>query len=344
MGNIDPQFALWKLCGAGDQAKWNALEAFLNQGGSFLDLIKGTTVTPTIPASELPYFDKRIVASADGVTQSAAITNGRFVVTATGGTPATNGNHREFWLQTRHNYADSEMRSIFYSGGTWADSANRVQQGHVHRAQDLGGGNYRAFVAWHDIVTPLPSAINVGIWGGTGTTGTFVQRSTNTPNTAVSAKPSFAFVSSSRATNVVDISVPGNHGFVVGDQIDIQNNANFNTTKATVTLVFGSLVRFTLAGADVASGGPGSVIRTGPTPSDFPYWLASRVRNMQIQAKVWRVGEAEPSWDSAVTHTETVAGVNPTAPNGRGLNGFMVGHASGGETVGFGPPTITGTP
>lgn len=345
MGNIDPQFALWKLCGGGDQAKWNAIETFLNQGGTLLDIIRGTRDTPTFPASDLPYFDKRIIASNDTVTQTAAASGGKFVVTAaSAGSTALNGNHRELWLQTRHNYEDSEIRSIFYSGGTWTDSANRVQQGHVHRAQDLGGGQYRAWVAWHDIITPLPAAINIGVWGGDGTTGGFVQRSTNTPNTTVTARPTYPFTTSSRASNVVSLAIPGSFDIAIGDRVTVTDNATLNTTNAVVTLVFGSVVQFTLAGADGASLGPGIVRRVGPTPSDMPYWLASRVRGRTIQAKVWRIGETEPSWDSAITRTEAVDATAPVPSVGKGYNGVMVGHASGGETVSFGPIIINGTP
>jgi hypothetical protein len=326
----------YRLFGSGDQSRWNAIEQWFASGGSLADLARLSTDFPSGGWGDFPL---RHVMSADGVTLTPSVVEKRGVVTSAGGA----GNHREVFLNPDFATRDSEIRSVIYGGGTWADSANRTQQGHVHRAQVLPDGTCRHYIAWHDMVTGIPTGINVGVWEGNGTT--FTLRFSNVV-LGVTPRPPFMVISASRTANVVELVIPGgqSNGIRVGDRVDVHlSSAGLNANGATVTLVFGDVVRFNLPGPDVAAadGGIGFLTRSRPL-ENFPYWLASRLEGRTISAKIWRIGEAEPPWSAGATHSDAPGATSPTAPIDVGFPGVMVGHVEGGQSVEFGRIWLAG--
>lgn len=309
-------------------------------------------------ATELAAYDYRHVATADGVVLTPAnqgVAYGGpptnvFQVTADGSDPAVGGNHREFFLQKSKSFEHSEIRSVIFGGGTWADAANRTQQGHVHRFQKLPNGRYRAFVAWHDAFVGNPLVINVGIWEGNGTTTDFNLFSTN--NTlSISPAPQYPVTLASLTSNVVSMNVPygvGNyHHFRDGDLVDVSLavGSAASVDDVRLTLAFGILMTYPKTNANLtalATGG-GYVIKQGPL-ANFPYVLASRLTSGDtLQAKMYRLGDPEPPWsltDNNAVYTLAGRQQDHVVPRGPGLNGVMVGHVSGGEVVRFGRPMI----
>lgn len=308
-------------------------------------------------ASDLAEYDYRHIASNDSVTLTPASQGVAYggppttvlQVTANGSDPTLNGNHREFFLRTNRNLENTEISSIFFGGTTWADIANRGQQGHVHRFQKLANGRFRAFVAWHDMVAGLPTTINVGIWEGDGTVaGLDVSNSSNAILTQ-SPPASYPITLASLTTNVVSINVPygvGNyHYFRDNDLVDTTlANSALNVNDVRLTLGFGILMTYPKANADVtaiASGG-GFIVKQGPQ-ADFPYVFRSRLMGNMLQAKLYRLGDPEIPWSLTTNNAVYVAAGNVQdhkLPKGPGLSGVMVGHVSGGEQVRFGRPHI----
>jgi hypothetical protein len=335
-GSSDIDVGTWRLFGSGDRSRWNAIEAWFASGGSLADLAR---ISTEFPATGWADFGTRKVMSADGVTLTPSVANGRGVVASAGGA----GNHREVFVNPDFAVRDGEIRSVIYGGGTWANTAGRTQQGHVHRAQILPDGMCRAYVAWHDMVTGIPTGVNVGVWEGNGTI--FTLRFSNAV-LGVTPVPPFMVTSASRTADVVELVIPGAqpNGARVGDRVDVAlSSTTLNTAGAIVTLVFGDVVRFSLPGPDVAAtdGGIGFMTRSRPL-GDFPYWLASRLEGRTLSAKIWRIGEAEPPWSDGVTHHDPPGAATPTAPVDVGFPGVMVGHLEAGQTVEFGRIWLAG--
>lgn len=309
-------------------------------------------------AADLALYDVRKFASNDSVTLTPAnqgVAYGGpptnvFQMTANGADPTLNGNHREFFMQTSTACENSEIASVFFGGGTWADVNNRTQQGHVHRYQQLANGRFRAYVAWHDMVAGLPTTINVGVWEGDGTVaGLNVGNSTNAILTQT-PPASYGVAIGSITTNVASITVPygvGNyHYFRDGDLVDTTfANTALSVNDVRLTLGFGTLMTYPKVNADVAAtaAGSGIILKQGPL-ADFPYVFRSRLLPGDVlQAKLYRLGDPEIAWsltDNNAVYTQSSNLQDHVHPRGVGLNGVMVGHVSGGEVVRFGRPFI----
>lgn len=342
----------------------NNREALFQQYAQRGDVLGQYYPWTNAPASAWTPYDVRDVATvASGAATTLSVSIG---TDGSGGPPATtmdvtaaaggSDNHREFFMRSDKNYEFSQITSIIYGGGTWVDSNNRSQQGHVHRYQKLPNGRIRAFVAWHDVVIEDPSVLNVGIWeiDGAGT-GTLNLHTVNN-FLPLSAPPSIPVQICSRASNVLTIWTAGRHWIRPGEFINLTVRDAANLTELPVTTVaFDNFIQATHAGAPAADMGPGLLLKSPPPGnplSDFPYVLSSRLLPGDIfQAKIWRPWEAEPTWDGALTYAtpnpiHPLTGAKPGPPlderwpRGRGLSGVFVGHIWDSRVVRFGLPEI----
>lgn len=116
--------------------------------------------------------------NADGVqsfTKSVSGHRGRFTgVNAGTATVAGPGNLREFALHPSTNWADSEVRSLWW-GPNFFSPANapvrRPQMGHVHRYQVGTDGLQRGLVCWYNIFGgPNPEVLVLNLWEFDGVT------------------------------------------------------------------------------------------------------------------------------------------------------------------------------
>jgi len=336
----------------------NTQEALARHYADYGDITCGWVPTDAVGTDAWTPYDMRWVATTDSdpvtVTNSTEVDagSGIRVMKSTASASGT-GSHREWMLRSDKNYVQSEIRSVIFGHGTWADSDNMTQQGHVHRAQRHGSDRMRAFVAWHDAFVGLPSLINVGLWNARFNADDLKLHSKNAALTLSPVKR-HPVTYSNRAGNVVTAHVPSEHGLDVNSHIDIVlPTGDLGATNVAVTGVNGSVITYTDNGADGAGGGGYVQKHSSTNPygplSTFPFIMASRLLgNNMLQAKIWRLGDAEPAWSAGVSYVageltgqEALTPFDPeSVPSGPGVSGLLVAHLNDSEAVRYGNPQM----
>jgi hypothetical protein len=134
-------------------------------------------------------FEDHIVntdtAGAQTFTRTVNGRRGRFTGSVSGSATVTGpGNLREFSVRPDTNFADSEIKSLWFGPNRFSlanqTPTRRPQMGHVHRFQE-SGGFVRGIVCWYNIfLGPNPEVLNLNLWEGEGDDTALVQGSGGT--------------------------------------------------------------------------------------------------------------------------------------------------------------------
>ena len=171
--------------------------------------------------------------------------HGQFVARGSGGT-GSRSNRRSVFLVPNSPGGYSRIRSRI-SGRTQLGSLV-PQWGHMHGLGVQADGRLRGAIVWTDIVANNVAALNVGMWEA----GPFnAVQATNADAATVT--------DGSRTTNVVTLTVNTGHGFVVGDQVEVDVADATYDGKFELSAVAATTLTYAQDAANDASCGAGTV-------------------------------------------------------------------------------------
>lgn len=251
----------------------------------------------------------------------------------------TDGNERWAQLVTDFEAADMSVKNVWFNGdGAVAQGVPGImvgQHGNPMRAHiDDQAGTFLLYIAWVNILFNIPWVINRGVWSGNLGTPILVQ-----PHTETSTIPGLRLaaggliLASSRTNNVVTLVVHkddlDNH-FRSGilDIVMAGPLGNFvSTTSNRVVRTDDNHLQYSLAGADVASGGPGS---WADFTTCFPYVADTELYTTAsgltaMRGRFYKPSQDPPAWgDPNWTFTWTDTGHDGWP--GYGLGGAVISH------------------
>lgn len=297
-----------------------------------------------------PFF-KVVINIHGNDSYSDTIVTGRGRITGTG----TNGNRREWRLHRDTNFANSEVRSLWWGGSVWdsGGSGATPQMGHVHRAKEVAPGVWQGWVVSNNIFLTEQNTINQNIWEGAGTS-TLILGSRGGSKT-------FPLARTLQVTGVTRVNFLGwinqyvvnpkhMYGIKNGDLVTTTSlDSTFVETGQPVTVDYATgaanIPEAVTQSGVAAKFDVGTITVTG-AGKHWPYWVASRLIGNVLTVKAWRFKEDEPDWgdpeaikifDTSVTNPGPSQGGNPnpgdnsgfTVPaptTGRGYCGLVIAH------------------
>lgn len=308
------------------------------------------------PFTELP------ISADPPQTYTRAVADNRGTVS---GSAATGANHRVAYVRKDTIASDSEIVSTVLSPTGW--TADRCQQGHLHRVREISSGVWEAIAVW----------TSVAFGGDYGYLHANALRFDGTQDGLVFANghpETFGPPFGSGDQTYVDrrIWVTGRERFVFGvgineyqalrpelvtlvpgDRVDITDMAaaSFNQTNIAVNgwnPVTGILQVVDPSDVDAvawAATKGGWIVPAGSATQKrwTPFVLATRVRGgtrdaVVVEGMRWRAGEAPPNWSDARVQrgTLTPSASVPRLPLGPGGSGLWSGHFLQGQSGAWG--------
>lgn len=236
-----------------------------------------------------------------------------------------------------------------------------IQQGHMHRAYDTGGGNYTSIMVDNNVIFQLYSSLNLQAWG-------FPPLAQGSPaGNVTSPTPRWQVLSYQRFSfggfYIGEYRVRDVSGLRPGMTIAAKNctDTTFNVNNIIVSGVDTS--RNVVQIIDTTAGHNNAVAwKSEPSASAyvvgdistwidnplgyFPYHVRSAVYDDQLFVKLWRVNEPEPDKGitSAIQAVQDFSGetvVTPITSGNPGYCGLIVNHLYGGGYMEYGDVEFT---
>jgi hypothetical protein len=232
-----------------------------------------------------------------------------------------------------------------------------IQQGHMHRIFDTGGGNYSSVMVDNNVIFRLYSDVNLQPWGfpplvqGNASSDVYAP----TPLWQVVSYHRFAYgvyiaeyqvkdVTGLRAGMTISISGCTDTTFNLSNVVINGINKDTNVVQVIdgVTLVAVGWKNEPSPGAAVK--GDKSVWLDNPLQS-FPYHVRSSVYGNKLYVKMWRINEMEPP-NGIVTTIQAVQDISsetlvPSITGHPGYCGLIVNHLYGGSYMEYGDVEFT---
>jgi hypothetical protein len=235
----------------------------------------------------------------------------------------TNGNERFAELLREVSAPDLLVQEVWHNG----DSGLQVgQHGNIPKGYiDTDAGTYKLYMAWSDIFFGIPWHVNRGVWSGhydaddlalLGSVGGVI------PGLRLSAGGQI--LASSRAGNIVTLVVDqddADRAYRSGI-IDVAMTGILGNYVGPVTRLDDNHLQYTLNGADVTSGGPGS---WADFASCFPFHADTSIQATVMRGRFYPLAMDPPAWDDP-DWTFTWTDTGGWGHRGYGHPGQMFGH------------------
>lgn len=272
-----------------------------------------------------------VTMTADGAQSfTQSVNNGRGRLTST--QPA-NGSHRVAYLRQGTEWADSEMRSIFWGPvGVWA--GNNAQQGHIHRVREISPGLYEGIMMWTSVVSGGDYAyMHVKGVRFNGTTlaqsgggdvpfSLFGSQDSSYIDRAVRVVGHLRFTGFGLWFNEYTVAQPERLRFLAASNIvtiESMADSTFNETDIAMngvdvnTAIVQVIEPTTTSAVSYTGDGSGRIRPSGTSLQKrwTPFVLATRViggtaAEVPVELKRWRLGDPEPDWGDARVQRGTV--------------------------------------
>ena len=239
-------------------------------------------------------------------------------------TAGVQGNERYGYLLDEVSAPDVAVKTIWWNdNGQLVGQPGNIMRGRVDPATD----DFLFYIAWADITFRIPWWVNRGKWSGPvgGPNGGLVLTQVESgviPGLRLNAGGDV--LASSRQGNTVTITVleaDADRNFRSGT-LDVILPGIANFTGFGATRVDANHIRYTQAGGDVPSGGPGS---WADFASGYPYNAETMLVGGTMQGRFWPLDIDPPDWgDPDWTFTWVESGSPSWA--GYGNPGQMAGH------------------
>lgn len=287
--------------------------------------------------------------SAQAFTLTA--NNGRGTIAAGA---SSSGNHRVAYLHDNTEWRDGVVTSLIW--GPTADwSGVNAQQGHLHRVRQISTTTWEGIAVWTSIV----GGADYGYLHANGVrfNGTTLSQATNADlifgpfgyGDSAYIDHRLCVIGTQRSqpilwANDFRVQRPQLVTVAATDIVDIADftDTTFNETGVAVNSIIdgpGGVLRF-IEGVSTNAVAYAAVKAGTITPAGVdsqkrwcPFWLASRViggtvSSVTIEAKRWRVDEAEPDWGDARVQraATTVSASVPQLAIGAGRHGLWGAH------------------
>ncbi len=273
-------------------------------------------------------FDHRVL------TQPAVVAdrnlNTRDTIEAVGGRrgefvrlAGTNGNERFAELLREVSAPDLSIKALWHNGdgGLQAGQHGNIPKGHI----DTVAGTYNLYMTWSDIFFGIPWLINQAVWSGhVDVDDLTLLGLAGGPIPGLRLSAGGPVLASSRASNVVTLVVDkadADRSFRSGI-LDIAMTGPLGNYTGTATRLDDQHLQYTLAGANVTSGGPGSWADFG---SCFPYHADTELFSTTMRSRFYRIDQDPPAWND---HNWSISWQDTGAWGYRGYGnpGLMFGH------------------
>jgi pimeloyl-ACP methyl ester carboxylesterase len=230
------------------------------------------------------------------------------------------GNERWSYTVTGFSAPDVGVRTTWYNG----DGDTVGQPGNIMRGR-FTATTYLLYVCWANIFFSIGWIINRGIWSGTlGANDLVLTQTENTTIPGIRLNAGGQVLASSRTANVVTLVIdPASAPKFKSGTIDVVMAGPIGNFSGNAVLVDDQHIVYTLAGADVASGGPGS---WADIFGAYPYDIETTLVGDVMRGRTRIAGMDWPSWtDPNWTFVWTDAHGGPTF-QGYGEAGVMGNH------------------
>lgn len=217
---------------------------------------------------------------------------------------------------------DDEIESV------WLSHTVGAQLGHFHRkGVHPSTGNPMAYVAWMDALFLVDSFFNLNTWENNVAGNALIQGSANDNGAAdLTALQHWVDVlASSKTGTTVTLTVPRDHGIVVGDSLNVVCTSILDNPVTVTALPDARTITYTsatTAATPVPVGGAGQVMSRNTV---YPLKVKTRLEGTTLRFKAWpyeRMGEPDFSTvNNALTFINT--GTNQAVT---GRSGIVVAH------------------
>lgn len=265
-------------------------------------------------------WTRTIVETAPPNSGSATVSTARLRVSCPTG--LTGSSTRIGLPITGSSSVNDEIESV------WLSHTVGSQLGHYHRkGVHPSTGNPFAYAAWMDVLFLVDSFYNLNTWENNVAGNALVQGSANDSGAAdlTGLQHWVDILASSKTGAVVTLTVPRDHGVVVGDSLNVVCTSILDNPVTVTALPDARTITYTssaTAATPVPVGGAGQLMSRNTI---YPLKVKTRLDGTTLRFKAWpyeRMGE--PDWstvNNALTFINT--GTNQAAA---GTSGIIVAH------------------